>query len=275
MPALSAVAMFFQDDVTLAHDVHSMMIAQWIIAICILLVILGLVIALFAVLAIVRSVEKKVENATKTVQSKALPLVAQGQDLLSKVQEIVADLKPKIASVSTSVESMVTDIKPKVASVTSDVQHMSGVVKEKVDEVSVTFTKVVGQVTETVNKVTGEVGETVTKVTGQVGDTVTKVNGTVQDVNGKTQAQVARVNGMVSDVLTSAEHVSKSIQHGIRVPIDKMVGWVAAAKTGFENLTDKLPFGFGGDAKPAPKAVPKPAVAPGGPPFVVAPDRQK
>ncbi len=259
MPALSTVAMFFQDTTSLASDVHSLMIAEWIIAVCILLVILGLIGAIIAVYLIVRNVQKKVDNVTKTVQARAMPLIGQGQDLLTKVQEIVGDLKPKIASVS------------------GDVTHISGVVKEKVDEISVTVTKVVGEVSETVTKVTGQVGETVTKVSGQVGETVTQVNSTVQDVNGKTQAQVARVNGMVSEVLTSTEQVSRSIQHGIRVPVDKMVGWVALAKAGLESLAAKTPFG----SKPAPRRSPAPTpirtttVAPGGPPFVPAADDAK
>ncbi len=245
MQALSAVAMFFQDDMSLAHDVHSLMIAEWIIAVCILLVILALAVAAIVIMGIVRSVEKKVDNVTKTVQSKAMPLIGQGQDLLTKVGEIVADLKPKIASVS------------------NDVQHMSGVVKEKVDEIGLV-----------VSKVSVQVGDTVTKVTAEVSETVTKVNGTVQDVNGKTQAQVARVNGMVSEALTTTEHVSRSIQHGIRVPVTMVAGWVAAAKAGVETLAARTPFLHGMMPKPtgASKARTSGNAEPGGPPFVPAPD---
>ena len=220
MSALSALTMFFQDSVTLASDVHSLVIAEWIIAICVLLVVVGLVVAAITVLALIRNVEKKVNIVTKSVESKATPLIAQGQELLTKVKEIVADLQPKIASVSTDVQHTVADLKPKIEAVTSDVQHMSGVVKSKIDEISGTVTKIVGEVSET----------------------VTQVNGTVQDVNGKTQAQVGRVNGMVSEALNTTEHVSRSIQHGVRVPIEKVVGWVAAAKVGIDNLGDRVPF---------------------------------
>ncbi len=246
MPALSAIAVFFQDDLSLARDLHQIMIAEWIIAICILLIILALVGAVIFVLILVRKVETKIEQATKTVQARAIPLVAQGQDILGKVQGIIADVKPKVASV------------------TSDVQHISGVVKTKVDEIGGTVSKVVGEVSETVTKVTGQVGDTVTKVKdqvddtvtkvkgqvddtvtkvkGQVDDTVTKVSSTVQDVNGKTQAQVERVNGIVTEALTTTEQVSRSVQHGIQVPVEKIVVWVASAKTGLDNLNMRLPF---------------------------------
>ena len=80
MPALSTVAMLFQDTASLASDVHSLMIAEWIIAICILLVILVVAGAAIAAYAAIKNVQKKVEVATKTVQARALPLVGQGQD---------------------------------------------------------------------------------------------------------------------------------------------------------------------------------------------------
>ncbi len=252
MPALSTVAMFFQDTASLASDVHSLMIAEWIIAICIVLVILVIAGAAIAAYVAIKNVQKKVENATKTVQARAMPLIGQGQDLLAKVQDIVGDLKPKIASVS------------------GDVTHMSGVVKAKVDEISVAVSKVTADVTETVHKVSGQVGETVVKVSGQVGETVTQVNSTVQDVNGKTKAQVERVHGLVSEALNTTEEVSRSIQHGIRVPVDKIASWVIAAKNGIEGVVAKTPFGQKPE-KPRPGSVTPirtTTVAPGGPPFV-------
>ena len=270
MPALSTVAMFFQDTASVTSDVHSLMIAEWIIAIfCILVILVVLGAAIAAYLAI-KNVQRKIDNVTKTVQARATPLIGQGQDLLTKVQDIVGDLKPKIASVS------------------GDVTHMSGVVKEKVDEISVAVSKVTADVTETVHKVSGQVGETVgkvsnqvgetvTKVSGQVGETVTQVNSTVQDVNGKTKAQVERVNGIVSEALNSTEQVSRSIQHGIRVPVDKVASWVVAAKNGIEGIVAKTPFGH--KAEPQRSAAVTPirtsTVAPGGPPFVPTPNDAK
>lgn len=263
MPTLSPLAMFFQDTATLATDVHSLMIAEWIIAICILLVVLALVGAAIGVLVAVRNVQKKIDAVTKTVQSKATPLIGQGQQILGKVQEIVTDLKPKIASVS------------------GDVTHITGVVKGKVDEVGATVSKVVGdvqqtvtkvteQVSETVTKVTDHVGGTVTKVTDQVGDTVTQVNSTVQDVNGKTKDQVARVNGIVSEALEATEKISRSVQEGIRVPVDKMVDWVGSAKGGMELILGKVPFAAKFLNQPSKKPTPirTTTVAPGGPAFV-------
>ncbi len=202
MPTLSAVAMFFQDNGTIASDVHSIMIAQWIMAAFCVLLILALLGAAIAVMMIVGKVKKQVNDLTKTVEAKAMPLIAQGQDIAAKVNDVIGDLKPKIARVT-------SDLEPKIASVTSDVQHISALVRSKVDEAGTTFTQ---------------------------------VNSTVQDVNTKSKAQVQRVNGMVSEALTTTEHVSRSIQHGIKVPIVKITEWVAAAKAGIEGLADRIPF---------------------------------
>ena len=200
MPALPLTAFFFQDAAASGTDVHLIMIAVWIIAICILLVILGVVVgALIAV--------SKITKLVKTTEAKAQPLIGKGQEIAGHVNEIISDLKPKIASIS-------ADLQPKIASVTSDVQHISGVVRSKVDEAGQTFTR--------------------------VNETVQGYNETAKDVNSKTKAQVQRVNGMVSDALTTTEHVSKQIQHGIRVPVEKVASWVTAAKIGIEHLSETL-----------------------------------
>lgn len=246
MQALSAVAMFLQDNGTLAADVHSLVTAEWIIAGFCILLLVCLVVAAIVVLVIVGKVKKQINDLTRTVEAKAQPLLSKGQEIMGHTNEIIADLKPKIARVT-------SDLQPKIASVTSDVQHISSLVRAKVDE---------------------------------AGQTFTQVNSTVQDVNAKGKAQVQRVNGMVSEALTATEQVSRSVQHGIKVPIQKIAEWVAAAKGGIETLVDKMPWAQHVVPKrPGPSATPGRPVpvptstarqpgtaAPGGPPFVPGPD---
>lgn len=266
MQALAGVAIILQDNSTLIADVHSIMIAQWILSICILLVVLGLVAAAIAAVLVIRGLQKKVEKLSKEAQAKAMPLIGQGQDLLGKVQEIVADLKPKIASVTT------------------DITHMTGVVKGEVDHVSAVIKGQVDRISEQVDHISGvvkvqvdHISEIVSVKADEIGETVTRLNGTVQDVNGKTQSQVQRVNGMVSEALTTTENVSRSIQHGITLPIVKIAGWVASAKSGIESLAEKIPFlSQLMEDKPAPKPPVRPvgSTAVGGPPFVPAADKK-
>ena len=224
MQSLAAVAIVLQDNGTLIADVHSLMIAQWIMAICILLVVLGLIAAILAAVLVVRSVQKKVDKLSKEARSKAMPLIGQGQEILGKVQEIVADLKPKIASVTSDVTTMTGKVK-------GEVDHITGVVKEQVDHIN-------GVVKGQVDHING----IVTEKSDEISETVTRFNSTVQDVQGKTNEQVQRVNGIVSEALTTTEQVSRSIQEGIRVPVTKIAAWVNNAKTGIESFADRVPF---------------------------------
>ncbi len=262
-----AVAAVLQDNSTLIADVHSIMWAQWVLTACVLLVLLALLCAVIAAVVVVRGLQKKVEKLTKDAQARAMPLIGQGQDLLSKVQEIVADLKPKIASVTT------------------DVTHMTGVVKGEVDHISAVVKEQVDRISEQVDHISGVVKVQVDHISGivnvkadEIGETVTRLNSTVQDVNGKTQNQVQRVNGIVSEALTTTENVSRSIQHGIQLPVVKIAGWVASAKSGIETLTEKIPFlnHLMQDDKPAakPSVSSTGATAAGGPPFVPAADKK-
>ena len=260
MQAITGVAIILQDNSTLIADVHSIMWAQWVLTACVLLVLIGLIGAVIAAVVVVRGLQKKVEKLSKEAQAKAMPLIGQGQDLLGKVQEIVADLKPKIASVTTDVTHMTGVVK-------GEVDHISTVVKEQVDHISGVVKVQVDHISGIVNIKADEIAET-----------VTRLNSTVQDVNGKTQSQVQRVNGIVSEALTTTESVSRSIQHGIKVPVVKIAGWVASAKSGIETLADKLPFlsQLMQDEKPATKSPARPAgsSAIGGPPFVPAADKK-
>jgi hypothetical protein len=76
------------------------------------------------------------------------------------------------------------------------------------------------------------------------------VQATVVDANSRTQRQVARVDGMVSAALNTTAEVVESINHGIRVPAQKIAQVAGQAKVVVEGLLDrikgmsgKVPFG--------------------------------
>ena len=195
MSALSLPALFlFQDASGSSSDLHSIMIATWVIAACIVLVIL-------AVLVGAAVAYTKVSKLSKDAQAKAQPLIVKGQELLGHTNQIVADLKPKIASIT-------ADLQPKIASITSDVQHISGVVRSKSD---------------------------------QVASTVSQITETVQDTNTKTRSQISRVNGIVSEALTTTHEVSRNVQDGIKAPIRQLAGIIAGLRVGLETLADRSP----------------------------------
>lgn len=228
MGAFHLPAMFlFQDAASVSSDVHVIMICEVVLTLVVVLLLLGIAIGGLVIYSKINKLVKTADAKAQPLIAQATPLVAKGKEIASHVNEIVADLKPKIAAVTSDLQpkiaAVTSDLQPKIASVTSDVQHISGVVRGKVDE----FSGTVSQINQTVLK---------------YNETALKYNETAQEVNVKAQGQVARVNEMVSDALTTTQHVSKQIQHGIKVPIEKIASWVTAAKIGIENLAEKLPF---------------------------------
>ena len=242
MGALHLPAMLvFQDAGTMANDVHWIMISEVILTLVVVLLLLGIAVAGLVIYSKINKLMKTVDAKAQPLLAQATPLVAKGKEIVGHVNDIVADLKPKIAAVTSDLQpkiaAVTSDLQPKIASVTSDVQHISSVVRSKVDEAGGTFSK--------------------------LNQTALGYMDTAQDVNAKTKGQVARVNEMVSDALTTTQQVSKQIQHGIRVPVEKIAGWVTAAKLGIENLAEKVPFfnqgpgkQAGNTPKPGPTSVP-------------------
>lgn len=212
--------LLFQDAATLSNDVHIIMICEIVLTAIVVLLLLGIAIAGLVIYSKVNALVKAADAKAQPLLQQATPLVAKGKEIAGHVNEIVADLKPKIAAVTSDLQpkiaAVTADLQPKIASVTSDVQHISSVVRGKVDEAGATFT--------------------------QLNQTVQKYNETAQEVNTKAKGQVERVNGMVSEALTTTQHVSKQIQHGIKVPIEKIASWVTAARISIEHFAEKVPF---------------------------------
>jgi methyl-accepting chemotaxis protein len=259
MGALHYPAMLmFQDAASMANDVHWIMICEVVLTAIVVILLLGIAIAGLVIYSQVQKLIKAADAKAQPLIAQATPLVAKGKEIAGHVNEIVADLKPKIAAVTSDLQpkiaAVTSDLQPKIASVTSDVQHISSVVRSKVDEVGVTFTKV---------------NQTVQQYTDTAQDVNHKAKDQVQRVDTLVKGQVERVNGMVSDALTTTQHVSKQIQHGIKVPIEKIASWVTAAKLGIENLAEKVPFlkheqpGRPGAGRPAGRPGPVPVPQPG------------
>lgn len=221
MGALHLPAMIlFQDAASMASDVHIIMICEAVLTAIVVVLLLAVLVAGLVIYSKINKLMKTVDAKSQPLLAQATPLIAKGKEIAGNVNDIVADLKPKIAAVTADLQpkiaAVTADLQPKIASVTSDVQHISSVVRSKVDEL----------------------GGTVSKAN----QTALGYMDTAQDVNQKAKGQVARVNEMVSDALTTTQHVSKQIQHGIRVPVEKVASWITAAKLGIENLAEKVPF---------------------------------
>ena len=138
------------------------------------------------------------------------------KQLEKRAEGLLTTVAGKANPIIAKTQEIIDDLQPKIRTVSENVTQMSYTVRAKVDEV----------------------GETVS----QVNKTAQAYNQTAQDVNGKTRAQVERVNGIVTDALTATQHLSETVQHGIKVPVNKAASMIATAKTFFEGLADKYPM---------------------------------
>lgn len=129
---------------------------------------------------------------------------------VKKAQAMLDRVEGKAMPVIDKTHALIDQLTPKIHKITENVEQMSYTVRGKVDEIGVT---------------------------------VTEINKTVQDINGKTREKVTRVNGMVDDALTTTQHVSRTIQDGVRKPVQQIAGIVAGIKAAVEKLIERSPFG--------------------------------
>lgn len=91
-------------------------------------------------------------------------------------------------------------------------------------------------ITDSLVKTTGTLAET----TQLAKSTVQKIETTVSDANMRTQRQVARVDGMVTAALNTTAEIVEAINHGIRVPAQKIAVMATQAKAALEGLLEKI-----------------------------------
>ena len=156
-------------------------------------------------------------------------VAAQVLKLAKSISNVATDLQGKanpilqeVAVISKHTREMLEDAKPKIATITDHIAKTSVTLSE-------------------------------TAVTTKA--TVEKLQATVADANARTQRQVARVDGMVSAALTTTADVVESINHGIRVPAQKIAQAATQAKVVVEGLLDRIKgmsgnMPFGGSKRP-------------------------
>jgi len=133
---------------------------------------------------------------------------------IKSVTTIATDLQGKtnpilqeVATISRHTREVLEDAKPKIATITDNLAKTSATLSE-------------------------------TAVTTKA--TVEKVQATVTDANDRTQRQVARVDGMVSAALNTTTDIVESINHGIRVPAQKIAQAATQAKVVAEGLLERI-----------------------------------
>jgi len=164
MSGLSGIAMMMlQDSGANAHEVYLMRLCAVVIAVALVAQAVGVLLAA----SYAAKFLMKLDKMSKTFEEKTVPI-------LTRTNELIRDLAPKIASVSTNVE------------------QISYTVREKVDELGVT----VSQLNETVNEINGRTRRQVVHVDGIVTEALyatEEISRTVQDQIRKPVKQVAGI----------------------------------------------------------------------------------
>ncbi len=204
MLPITGILMFAQDqDLSAAsvQDVHLIMIFVGIIALVLVLVLLGVLIAGLFALKFVNRISKLVDE----LKGKAMSVVDKTTPIIDKANGIVADLTPKIKSVG------------------ADVERISHTVTAKVEEVGQT----VSQINQTVQDVNGRTRTQVGKVDGIVSealDTTAHVSHTVQE---GIRAPIRQISGIVTGIKVGIETFLKRAGYRrppVQAPVEPVTG---------------------------------------------------
>jgi methyl-accepting chemotaxis protein len=146
--------------------------------------------------------------------------------IATELQEKANPIIQEVTVISRHTREVLEDAKPKIATITDNLARTSATVSEAA-------------------------------VTAKA--TVEKVQQTVVDANSRTQRQVARVDNMVSAALNTTADVVESINHGVRVPAQKIAQAAGQARVVVEGLLDRIKGMAGASAFGGRKPASRPA----------------
>lgn len=214
-------------DFNSGENTHLLIIFIGILAVSVAIIAIAV---LVAALVVAKAV-KRVMQITEEVKGKSMPLIASTQGIIGSVQGVVADLRPKIKTVTDDlipkVKSVTDDLAPKIKAISDDLQPKIKAISGNVEEMSTLARNNLVRFDQTLNA----------------------ASETVKDVNSKAKAQVDRVDEMVSSALTATSHVAQAIHHSVRVPVNQFAGMVNGLKTGVESLVESTSRRFGRSAR--------------------------
>jgi uncharacterized protein YoxC len=128
---------------------------------------------------------------------------------LAKIDGLTNNFEARTTPILVKTNELLETLNPKIKSISENVEQLSYTIRAKADE---------------------------------IGATVTQVNRTVEDINLRSRVQVARADAMVTDAMAATEDFSRTVQHGIRVPLRQVAAIVAGVRAGVETLMERFPF---------------------------------
>jgi methyl-accepting chemotaxis protein len=176
MPVLSGLAIYLQDSSQAQNDMHLSTVYLGIIAITLLVLLVGAILAAVVAAVFVSKLVKRAEHIANTVEGKAMPMI-------NKANELVADLTPKIKHISENAE------------------EISNAVRAKVDELSQT----VSALNETVREINGKTRVQVERADGIVTDALEATQEISTTVQNGIRGPVRQIAGVIAGVKAGIE----------------------------------------------------------------------
>jgi len=124
------------------------------------------------------------------------------------------------------------EFKGKILPLIDEATHVSKISRQLIEDA--------GPKVKTITENLARTSATLVDVSHTAKSAVQKIEMTVDDANQRAQRQVARVDGMVSSALTTTSEIVDSINHGIRVPAQKIAAAATQAKYFAEGLMAKI-----------------------------------
>lgn len=142
----------------------------------------------------------------------------------------------KAESAAGSAKAMVDEARRDLRTEINEIKGKLYPVIDSVNQIGVTAKNVLADAEPKIKIITEHLADT----TRVLKDSAERVGQTVGDANTKTQRQVARVDGMVTGALNTLGDVVHAIEHGIKVPAQKLVVATTEARFVVEGFVDRL-----------------------------------
>ncbi|MDP9038967.1 MAG: hypothetical protein M3O02_06805 [Acidobacteriota bacterium] len=137
----------------------------------------------------------------------------------------VKDVKDAIAEVRRDLKTSTDEIKAKVYPVIESVTRIGATAQGILEDAAPKLKTVSGHLVDT---------------TRMMRDSAERLQGTVGDANDKTKRQVARVDGMVTAALDTTAEIVATIEHGIKVPAQKIASTAVQVRQITEGVLDRI-----------------------------------
>ena len=144
----------------------------------------------------------------------------------------IKELKSSVDEARSDARASLEEVKAKVYPLVDGIMHIGRTAQTVVDEAAPKVKVATEHLVET-SRIVREAAQKLSQTADHLSNTVT-------DANQKAQRQVARVDGMVTAALDTTAEVVATVEHGIKVPAQKIAQAITQARFVAEGLIERV-----------------------------------